>query len=94
MIRIMPNKTCSFRVKGLVQGVFFRQSTKQQADRLGLRGWVKNVPEGDVIGEISGDSASLDTFQAWLKQGPAMACVTALEWREIQAHNHEGFQIR
>jgi len=90
----MPDKTYAFRVKGLVQGVFFRQSTKQQADLLGLKGWVKNVPEGDVIGEAGGDLAALNTFQEWLKQGPAMARVIKLEWQEVESESHEGFRIR
>lgn len=65
-----------FRVTGKVQGVWFRQSTVEQATELGLVGWVKNLPNGQVEGVAAGPSETLDRFKDWLWQGPPQAQVT------------------
>lgn len=63
------------QVYGKVQGVFFRASTKEQADKLGLKGWVKNRPNGSVLMEVTGESDSIDALLAWCHNGPMMAKV-------------------
>lgn len=85
-------------VTGRVQGVFFRDSTSQQAQILGLAGYVKNLPNGSVELEIYGENASLDEMEAWLWKGPIMAEVTAVtivhcEPMPLDAHS-SGFSIR
>ncbi|MCY4154074.1 MAG: acylphosphatase [Gammaproteobacteria bacterium] len=87
-------KTCSFRVNGLVQGVFFRQSTQQQAKLLGVTGWVRNRSDGCVEGQATGDEKMLKTLRAWLNHGPAMATVLKLEWKETELQRFDGFCIR
>ena len=87
-------KTVSFRVSGLVQGVFFRQSTQRQAGLLNITGWVRNLPDGRVEGQATGDVAMLDTLREWLKQGPVAATVLKLEWEEIELQAFDGFVIR
>ena len=56
-----------FEVKGKVQGVFFRNCTKNAANKLGLVGWVQNTPRGTVIGEAQGDSQQIESMKQWLQ---------------------------
>ncbi len=64
-----------FLISGKVQGVFFRASTRQQAQRLGLRGHAKNLSDGRVQVLASGDDDAIDTLERWLHEGPPMARV-------------------
>ena len=59
-----------FVVSGKVQGVFFRASTRQRAQALGLDGSATNLPDGTVEVVASGDAAALDALGAWLWTGP------------------------
>lgn len=68
-----------FVVSGQVQGVFFRASTREQAMKLGLRGYAKNLADGRVEVLAAGDAAALDALAAWLREGPPMAHVEDLE---------------
>ena len=68
-----------FVVSGKVQGVFFRASTREQALKLGLRGYAKNLADGRVEVLAAGDEAALDELTAWLRQGPPRARVDELE---------------
>ncbi len=61
---------------GRVQGVFYRASACAEAERLGLRGWVRNRPDGRVEAVACGDAEGLAQFAAWLRRGPAEAEVT------------------
>jgi acylphosphatase len=73
----------TFRVHGRVQGVGFRQFTREAARRLGLAGWVANAPDGTVVGGAEGTSAALAAFRESLSQGPPFGNVTRLEWTEL-----------
>lgn len=64
-----------FLVSGRVQGVFFRASTREQAQRLGLRGHALNLPDGRVEVLAVGSAQEVDELAAWLEQGPRMAKV-------------------
>lgn len=66
-------------VSGRVQGVYFRQTTRQEARRLGLWGWVRNLSDGRVEVWAQGDEASLERFIDWLWEGPPRAAVTGVE---------------
>lgn len=83
-----------FWVTGKVQGVYFRASTKAKAEALGLSGWVKNLPEGQVEGVACGDRTALDELKAWLAKGPESAQVTHLEVRSEAAQNWLGFKVK
>lgn len=77
-----------FTVKGRVQGVFFRDSTRRVAESLGLTGYAINLPNGDVEVLACGDAAAVDELAAWLHEGPRMASVTRVvpadtEYREL-----------
>lgn len=68
-----------FLVRGRVQGVFFRASTREQAQRLGLRGYARNLPDGRVEVLAVGEAQALEALERWLRHGPRMARVDALE---------------
>jgi acylphosphatase len=73
-----------YRVEGRVQGVWFRESTRQQAERLGIRGYAVNRPDGSVEVLACGDPAVLDALAEWLRDGPPLARVRAVT---PQAHD-------
>jgi len=62
-------------VSGLVQGVGYRHATYRKALELGITGWVKNLPNGDVEAVFQGDRAVIDRMTQWCKRGPALARV-------------------
>ena len=80
-------------VKGKVQGVFYRASTKAVADQLGVKGSVKNQPGGDVFIEAEGDKMSLDLFLDWCHEGPEDAEVTSVESNEGELKNYRNFEV-
>ena len=67
-----------FLVSGRVQGVFFRASTREQALRLGLRGYAKNLPGGEVEVLVAGSVTAIDALEDWLHEGPPLAQVREL----------------
>lgn len=68
-----------WRVRGRVQGVYFRASTREQAQRLGLDGHAVNLADGSVEVVAAGAEAELEQLERWLAHGPAQARVDALE---------------
>jgi acylphosphatase len=79
----MPLARAHVVVSGRVQGVFFRQSTVDEAQRLGLRGWVRNLPDGRVEVEAEGERGDLEALVRYLGRGPPAARVAdvQVEWR-------------
>jgi len=69
-------------IHGRVQGVWFRGSTQQKANELGITGWVKNTLEGNVELEAHGEKVQLEFFIAWLFKGPKYSQVehVDVEW--------------
>jgi len=67
------------RVTGRVQGVFFRASTQQQARALGITGWARNLPDGNVEVLACGTPEALDALARWLWDGPRLAQVDGVE---------------
>lgn len=81
-------------IKGKVQGVFYRASAKEVADRLHLTGWVKNTREGHVEVLASGPEEDLRLFVEWCKKGPERAVVSDLIVDEVTAQvSSAGFSI-
>lgn len=64
-----------FLVRGKVQGVWFRASTREEALRLGLQGYASNLSNGDVEVLAAGDAGAIDRLAAWLRHGPPQARV-------------------
>lgn len=81
------------KISGLVQGVSFRFYAAEYANELGLRGLVKNLPEGEVYIEAEGDPAALQEFLLWCRKGSPGAQVKSVEVEEGQIKNHDGFRI-
>lgn len=71
------------KITGRVQGVCFRAGTKKEADRLGLKGWVKNQSDGSVEAVFEGDPAAVTQMADWCRKGPFPARVDQLQ-TEIQ----------
>jgi len=67
------------RVIGRVQGVGFRYVCRQQAERLGIHGWVRNCRDGSVEACLQGDERALEAMQLWLQQGPDLARIDQLQ---------------
>ena len=81
-------------VSGKVQGVFFRASTREQAERLNVRGWVKNEADGSVRIEAEGQENELRTLTAWCQQGPPQSEVTQVTVYPGKVENYSDFTIR
>ena len=68
-------ETVHLVIKGKVQGVFYRASAKDVATELNIKGWVKNMPDGNVEMLVSGDKDQLEKFIDWCRSGPKRAVV-------------------
>ena len=86
-------KTVSIIVSGKVQGVWYRQSTKEKATELGVTGNVRNQPDGSVAIVATGLSNQLDQFIEWCHQGPPRAQVTHVEVTELPLQSFDRFMI-
>jgi acylphosphatase len=88
-------KALHLMIHGRVQGVWFRASTQEAAERLGVHGWVRNTPDGEVETHIQGKDASVDDLLAWCHQGPPGARVDRIDVREVKPEaEHKAFSIR
>ncbi|MFG5864055.1 acylphosphatase [Metapseudomonas sp. CR1201] len=81
-------------VSGKVQGVYYRQSTQEQAERLELDGWVRNLADGRVEVLMEGEEDAVCELAGWLEQGPAEAKVTGVELQEQPLQGITGFIVR
>jgi acylphosphatase len=79
-----------YLIGGRVQGVGFRFFAQRTAARLGLQGWVRNLPDGRVESEAQGDPTSLTAFESALRQGPRGAQVAHFEHTEISDESEAG----
>ena len=83
------------RISGRVQGVFFRDSTREKAQELGLLGYVKNSPDGDVEALFEGPSEAVEEMVRWCGQGPPHASVQNVEANHEPAQDDlMGFEVR
>jgi acylphosphatase len=87
----MAQKCIHAVVHGRVQGVFFRDCTQQEAQKLALYGWVKNLPDGTVETVFQGDATDVDRMLAWLYVGSPASAVTKVESREQFADTESTF---
>ena len=82
-------------VRGDVQGVGFRAATAHQAQRVHVAGWVRNLRDGSVEVEAEGTPEAVDGLITWLRRGPSLARVTAVEIDDsLPPAGLEGFSIR
>jgi acylphosphatase len=81
-------------ISGRVQGVWYRASTKQKAEELGVSGWVKNTGDGNVEAEFEGDESAVQTMIAWCRRGPPLAKVSDVKIvRKSTGGERPGFTI-
>ncbi len=84
----------TIRVRGRVQGAFFRATAKERAGTLGLAGFAKNESDGSVLLVVEGDPASLDQFVAWCQVGPPDAEVEGVEITVQTPEGLSGFVVQ
>jgi acylphosphatase len=90
----VPTVRVRVLISGRVQGVGFRYATRREAQRLGLRGWVRNLPDGRVEVVAEGEQAVVDQLVAWCRRGPPGAFVDRHEFeRQEPQGGFEGFTI-
>ena len=75
----MPARRRKLVISGRVQGVFYRQSACDEATRLGLKGWVRNLDSGEVEAVVEGSDAAVESFVGWCHRGPPHARVEAVQ---------------
>lgn len=66
-------------ITGRVQGVFYRESMRREAERLGISGWVRNRRDGAVEAIVQGEDTSVEAIVAWAWKGPSAARIDAVE---------------
>lgn len=82
------------RITGRVQGVFFRESTRQLAERLKLGGWVRNLSDGTVEAVFEGPAAAVAQAVAWTRHGPPGASVDEVQVDQEPPAGERGFRVR
>ncbi|HEU0282858.1 MAG TPA: acylphosphatase [Gallionella sp.] len=75
----MPKKTLRLVIHGRVQGVFFRNSMRREAQNLAVAGWVRNRSDGSVEAAVQGETADVDAIVRWARHGPERAHVERVE---------------
>ena len=86
-------KRAHVRIYGRVQGVFFRANTKEMAEKLGVAGWVRNMPDGSVEAVFEGDDEAVEQIIEWCHQGPEMARVDEVYVEYEKPEGEKGFRI-
>ena len=82
------------KIKGKVQGVFFRKSTQEKALELGISGWVQNELDGSVLTEIEGPATAIAQMEQWLRTGPERARVDEVIIVEGAVKGYDNFQVK
>lgn len=78
-------------VHGAVQGVFFRDSCRREAERLGVAGWIRNEPDGTVAGHFEGPREAVEQLVRWCHDGPPRARVQRVDTLESEPKDADGF---
>jgi acylphosphatase len=88
-------KTQRLLILGRVQGVWFRESMRREAERLGVAGWVRNTPDGGVEAVVQGPAEAVDALIEWARRGPPQARVDHIEIGLSETHGLlSGFEKR
>lgn len=87
-------KRVRVEVHGLVQGVFFRDSCRREAQQRGISGWVRNTSAGTVEVELEGEDDAVDALVAWCRSGPPHAAVERVTTEDLAPTGGQGFDVR
>lgn len=87
-------KHLTIKISGKVQGVFFRASTKDAAEQMDIKGFVRNEKDGSVYVEAEGEDDNLTQFLAWCHQGPPHAEVKNVHIEEDGIQGFSRFEIK
>jgi acylphosphatase len=91
----MSQRRVAIVVSGSVQGVFFRSSLQDEAERLGVSGWVRNAADGSVEAQIQGSPEAVDEIIRFCRRGPSGASVENIDVRDLEVLAGErGFRVR
>jgi acylphosphatase len=90
----MSEVRCRAIVSGRVQGVFFRDTCERMAAGLGVRGWVRNRPDGTVEVVAEGPRDAVDSLLDWCREGPPRARVDRLDLTDEPVVGERGFRVR
>ncbi len=81
-------------ISGKVQGVYYRQSTQEQAERLDIDGWIRNLEDERVELLIEGEEDAVRELEKWLARGPVKAKVAAVDLKPMTPQGVTGFIVR
>lgn len=87
------SKRAHVYISGRVQGVMFRDATRQKAEELGLNGWVKNLPDGRVEAVFEGPAREVEEMTRWCEEGPSMAAVENVETEPEDVEDLRKFEV-
>ncbi len=90
----MADTAIEATVHGRVQGVFFRDSCREQAERHGVTGWVSNEPDGTVRVHLEGPADAVEAVLAWCHEGPPRASVQRVDSAEVAPAGDRDFTVR
>lgn len=86
-------KAFKVKVYGRVQGVVFRRSAREKAEKLGIKGFVRNEPDGTLYLEVEGGDRDLEEFVEWCRKGPVLSQVNRMEIKETEPKGFKNFEI-
>lgn len=86
-------KTLHLVMHGRVQGVWFRDSMRREAEKLGVNGWCRNRGDGTVEAMVQGDAAAVDSLVTWAHRGPELAQVSRVD-AEPGSGSFNDFEVR
>jgi acylphosphatase len=84
----------NIRITGRVQGVGFRYSARSAALMLGINGFIRNLPNGDVYLEVEGNPGQVEEYLKWCNQGPPRAVIKFVDIYDGDVVGFEGFEVR
>jgi acylphosphatase len=82
------------RIRGRVQGVFFRAEARARAESVGVAGWIRNADDGSVEAVFEGADEQVESLLAWCRRGPQGARVEEVEAVREEPAGEAGFQVR
>ena len=90
----MSETRARVRIRGRVQGVFFREETRRRAESLGVAGWIRNLPDGSVEAAFEGETERVESMVDWCKRGPRGAMVEKVEAALEPPTGEQRFEVR